>query len=146
MVDLGGDRDVGDLPQGPGHRPVPHVAGSVHGGLQLFKRFLMWQYGTRCHGSTPSGRRSAGGGGGARAVEATVACLTRRSWRRFVNLPEIVALAEEVGIDAMASYLMSATTAVALAAHLWEEIDIDVGGLQVALAALHLWFVVLYMP
>ena len=62
-----------------------------------------------------------------------------------MNLPEIVALAEEVGIDAMASYLMSATTAVALAAHLWEEIDIDVGGLQVALAALHLWFVVLYM-
>ncbi|KAL6603277.1 hypothetical protein ACP70R_043638 [Stipagrostis hirtigluma subsp. patula] len=65
-----------------------------------FKRFLMWRYSLpREHAirtDDEPGRRPR------------LLVVTRRSRRRFVNLPEIVALAEEVGFDVTTSDVMSA--------------------------------------
>ncbi|KAL6873628.1 hypothetical protein ACP4OV_013710 [Aristida adscensionis] len=76
-------------------RRAPHNLSMVD-----FKRFLMWRYALpREHAvrtDDEPGRRPR------------LLVVTRRSRRRFVNLPDVVALAEEVGFDVTASDVMSA--------------------------------------
>lgn len=73
-----------------------------------FKRFLMWRYALpREHAIRTDEEEAAGAGGGHRRPRLLL--VTRRSRRRFVNVPEIVALAEEVGFDVTTSDLMSAS-------------------------------------
>ncbi|XP_066378723.1 beta-1,2-xylosyltransferase XYXT1-like [Miscanthus floridulus] len=77
-----------------------------------FKRFLMWRYALPREHAIRTDEEEAAGAGRRRPRLLVV---TRRSRRRFVNLPEIVALAEEVGFDVTASDLMSASSATASA-------------------------------
>ncbi|KAJ1260941.1 hypothetical protein BS78_10G270200 [Paspalum vaginatum] len=68
-----------------------------------FKRFLMWRYALpREHAIRTDELEDAG-----RAKMPRMLIVTRRSRRRFVNLPEIVALAEEVGFEVTTSDVMS---------------------------------------
>ncbi|TVU07645.1 hypothetical protein EJB05_41010 [Eragrostis curvula] len=77
-------------------RRAPHNLSMVD-----FKRFLMWRYALprehaiRTDDEEVSGRRPR------------LLVITRRSRRRFVNLDEIVALAEEVGFEVTTSDVMS---------------------------------------
>lgn len=68
-----------------------------------FKRFLMWRYALpREHAI-----RTEEEDNGVPAARPRLLIIARRSRRRFVNLPEIVALAEEVGFDVTTSDVMS---------------------------------------
>ncbi|XP_062178407.1 beta-1,2-xylosyltransferase XYXT1-like [Phragmites australis] len=66
-----------------------------------FKRFLMWRYALpREHAIRTDEEEEPG-------RKPRLLIITRRSRRRFVNLPEIVALAEEVGFEVTTSDVMS---------------------------------------
>jgi hypothetical protein len=74
-----------------------------------FKRFLMWRYALPREHAIRTDEEEAGPGPGRARTRPRLLVVARRSRRRFVNLPEIVALAEEVGFDVTASDLMSGT-------------------------------------
>uniref|UniRef100_A0A0A9DI06 Glycosyltransferase n=1 Tax=Arundo donax TaxID=35708 RepID=A0A0A9DI06_ARUDO len=68
-----------------------------------FKRFLMWRYALpREHAIRTDEEEGPG-------RKPRLLIITRRSRRRFVNLPEIVALAEEVGFEVTTSDVMSSS-------------------------------------
>ncbi|PAN22461.1 hypothetical protein PAHAL_4G021100 [Panicum hallii] len=67
-----------------------------------FKRFLMWRYALPREHAIRTEDEEPGG-----AARPRLLIIARRSRRRFVNLPEIVALAEEVGFDVTTSDVMS---------------------------------------
>lgn len=69
-----------------------------------FKRFLMWRYALpREHAIRTDEEQEEPG----RKAKPRLLIIARRSRRRFVNLPEIVALAEDVGFDVTTSDVMS---------------------------------------
>ncbi|KAF8686977.1 hypothetical protein HU200_043256 [Digitaria exilis] len=75
-----------------------------------FKRFLMWRYALpREHAIRTE--EEEGGEVGSTPARPRMLIIARRSRRRFVNLPEIVALAEEVGFDVTTSDVMSSSAA-----------------------------------
>ncbi|RLM54557.1 hypothetical protein C2845_PM10G21110 [Panicum miliaceum] len=67
-----------------------------------FKRFLMWRYALPREHAIRTEDEEPG-----RVARPRLLIIARRSRRRFVNLPEIVALAEEVGFDVTTSDVMS---------------------------------------
>ncbi|CAN6220148.1 unnamed protein product [Urochloa humidicola] len=75
-----------------------------------FKRFLMWRYALpREHAIRTEEEEDDGGAAasGMRKKKPRMLIIARRSRRRFVNLPEIVALAEDVGFEVTTSDVMS---------------------------------------
>jgi hypothetical protein len=117
-VDLGGDpagevrcfraatlglRSHKDLSIDP--RRAPHNLSMVD-----FKRFLMWRYALPREHAIRTDEEVEQQQPGRRARLLVV---TRRSRRRFVNLDEIVALAEEVGFEVTTSDVMSSSSSSA---------------------------------
>ncbi|KAK3131231.1 hypothetical protein QOZ80_6BG0503780 [Eleusine coracana subsp. coracana] len=86
-------------------RRAPHNLSMVD-----FKRFLMWRYALPREHAIRTDEESEDAGAGAGSRRPRLLVITRRSRRRFVNLDEIVALAEEVGFEATASDVMSSSS------------------------------------
>lgn len=83
-------------------RRAPHNLSMVD-----FKRFLMWRYALPREHAIRTDEEEQQPGGGGTGKKPRLLIITRRSRRRFVNLDEIVALAEEVGFEVTTSDVMS---------------------------------------